>query len=102
MKRILIVEDHLGFRQALAKLFEWNTAFEDDVQTSTLAESRRRIGRMDGFEVAIIDLGLPDGGGTDLIRDLRATDPEVLILVLTQSTDPARHDRALGAEAERF
>lgn len=101
MKRVLIVEDHAGFRQALAKIFKWNTELEDDVQASTLAEGRRRIGQLDGIEVAVIDLGLPDGDGSELIKELRAAEPDVPVVVLTNSTDTERHARAVDAGAER-
>lgn len=101
MKRVLIVEEHAGFRQALAKIFKWNTTLEDDVQAATLAEGRRRIGQLNGVEVAVIDLGLPDGDGADLIRELRSPEPDVPVVVLTNSTDSERHARAVGAGAER-
>lgn len=100
MKRVLIVEDHAGFRQALARLFKWRTEIDGDVQASTLRESRSRIGDLDGVEVAVVDLGLPDGEGSDLIRDLRASDPEMTILVLTNTRDPSRHARAIEAGAD--
>jgi DNA-binding NarL/FixJ family response regulator len=100
MKRVLIVEDHAGFREALARLFEWNTEIEDDLQASTLDEGRRRIGHLDGVEMAVVDLGLPDGEGSDLIRDLRASDPDMTIVVLTNTHDPERHARALEAGAD--
>jgi DNA-binding NarL/FixJ family response regulator len=101
MKRVLIVEDHVGFREALAHVFKWRTGIEDDVQATSVGESRRRIGRLDGVDVAVVDLGLPDGDGEDLIRELRAADPNVSVLVLTKSTDPERHARALEAGAEK-
>lgn len=100
MKRVLIVEDHAGFGQALARLFEWNTEIEDGVQTSTLGEARRRIGRLDGVEIAVVDLGLPDGEGSDLIRELRASDPDVTTTVLTNTHDPERHDRTIEAGSD--
>jgi DNA-binding NarL/FixJ family response regulator len=56
MKRVLIVEDHAGFGQALARLFEWNTEIANDVQVATVDEGRRRIGRLDGVEIAVVDL----------------------------------------------
>lgn len=101
MKRILIVEDHVGFRQALAKIFEWNTEIQDDVQASTLADGRRRLGQLDGVEVAVVDPGLPDGDGTELIRELRVAEPDVPIMVLTRSADPKRHALAVDAGAEK-
>jgi DNA-binding NarL/FixJ family response regulator len=101
MKRVLLVEDHVGFREALAHIFKWETGIEDDVQATSVSESRRRIGSLDGVDVAVVDLGLPDGNGEDLIRELRASDPNVSVLVLTKSTDPERHARALEAGAEK-
>lgn len=99
MKRVLLVEDHAGFRQSLARVFKWNTDIEDDIQASTLGESRRRVGHLDGVEVAVIEIGLPDGDGVDLIRELRAANPGVSVLVLTRSLDPAHHGRAMEAGA---
>ncbi len=53
---------------------------------------------LDGdLDVAVVDLGLPDGDGTDLIAQMRKTEPDVPVLVLTLSRDPARHARALEA-----
>lgn len=54
-----------------------------------------------GVDIAILDLRLPDGSGIDLIRELRALNSGVKVIVHTASTDPAVGDRALrrGADA---
>jgi DNA-binding NarL/FixJ family response regulator len=41
-------------------------------QTGSLEEAR---GMLEGIDVAFVDLGLPDGYGGDLIRDLREANP---------------------------
>jgi DNA-binding NarL/FixJ family response regulator len=98
MKSVLLVEDHAVFRQALALILEQDTDFEEDVQAGSLAEGR---GRVNGtIDVAVIDLGLPDGDGTDLIRELREARPGVPVLALTMSQDRERHDRAFEAGAK--
>jgi DNA-binding NarL/FixJ family response regulator len=51
-----------------------------------MAEAR---GMLHGVDVAVIDLGLPDGYGPDLIDDLRAASPWAQALVLTASVDRA-------------
>jgi response regulator of citrate/malate metabolism len=37
--------------------------------------------------VAVLDLGLPDGDGVDLISDLRRANPEVGVLSLESAAD---------------
>ena len=102
MKGVLLVEDHAAFREALAKVLEWEAGFEKVPQAGSLSEGLARAGVFDGdLDVAVLNLGLPDGDGTDLISQMRSTEPEVPVLVLTLSQDPARHARALDAGAER-
>lgn len=51
--------------------------------------------------VTIIDLGLPDGQGLDLVRDL-ATGCRAMQAVVATSGDAAARDAALGAGADGF
>ncbi len=100
MKRVLLVEDHAAFREALAKVLEWKAGFERVPQAGSLSEGLARA--LDGdLDVAVVNLGLPDGDGTDLISQMRSTEPDVPVLVLILSQDPARHAQALDAGAER-
>jgi DNA-binding NarL/FixJ family response regulator len=52
-----------------------------------------------GVDVAVVDLGLPDGYGGDLIRELRAHNPQAQALVLTASLDQAEIARAVESGA---
>ncbi len=93
-----MVEDHSVFRQALSQVIKWKTDLDEDAQAGTLAEGRRRVGVRDGsIEVAVIDLGLPDGDGLDLIEEMSEAVPDVPVLVLTESRNRERHARSLGA-----
>ena len=98
MHRILLVEDHASFRQTLAFVFDQQPEFEVVAQAGSLAETR---GAMDGIEadLGVLDLSLPDGEGTELIEELRETNPEFAALVLTASLDRAEHARAVEAGA---
>ena len=49
--------------------------------------------------MAVLDLRLPDGDGTDLIGDLRAGNPHGAALLLTASLDLAVYARAVRAGA---
>jgi DNA-binding NarL/FixJ family response regulator len=52
------------------------------------------------FDVAILDLGLPDGNGADLIADLRGANPGAAVLALSASLDPRSRERATEAGAD--
>ena len=54
---------------------------------------------LDGFDVAVVDLGLPDGFGGDLIRDLRAANPHAQALVLSSTEDRSEIARAVESGA---
>lgn len=97
--RILLVEDHASFRQALAFMFEREKEFVVTGQAGTLAEARAFIRKSpDGVDVAVVDLGLPDGDGFELIEEL-STRPDVTTLVLSASLEPARFAQAVEAGA---
>jgi DNA-binding NarL/FixJ family response regulator len=81
MIRILLVEDHAIFRNALALLLGYEPDIEVVAQAGSLAEAREVL---DGrFDVAVVDLSLPDGDGRELIDELRRSSPGVSVLVLS-------------------
>lgn len=96
--RVVLVNDHTSVRELLAI----RLAAEPDIgvvgEAGTLAEARQMIRGIE-VDVAIVDLHLPDGYGTTLIRDLRATNPSASALVLTASGDRRRHAEAVAAGA---
>ena len=98
--RILLVEDHASFRQALAFMFEREPEFAVVGQAGTLAEARRFLNGSAGeTDVAVCDLALPDGDGFDLIEELATNGGGVITLVLSASLEPARFARAVEAGA---
>jgi DNA-binding NarL/FixJ family response regulator len=97
--RILLVEDHASFRQALAFMFEREDEFVVSGQAGSLAEARALLRKVpDGVDVAVVDLALPDGDGYGLIEELSSR-PGVVTLVLSASLEPARFARAVEAGA---
>ncbi len=98
--RILLIEDHASFRQALAFMFEREEEFAVVGQAGTLAEAREFLnGSADATDVAVCDLALPDGDGFDLIEELAAKGSRITTLVLSASLEPARFARAVEAGA---
>lgn len=94
--KILLVEDHASFRQALAFMFEREPEFTVTGQAGTLAEAREFV---DGVDVAVVDLGLPDGDGIELVEDFSSRRPSVATLVLSASLEPSKFAAAVEAGA---
>ena len=97
--RVLLVEDHSSFRQATASVFEREPGFEVVGQAGSLAEARRLL---EGVDVAVVDLGLPDGYGGEIIKELREKNPQAQTLVLSATLDRAEMARAVEAGAAGF
>ena len=99
-KRVLLIEDHALFREGLALLLNWELGLES-IDAGSLAEGRRVLGAAKGMaDLAIIDLDLPDGDGSELIERLHQSEPDVPIVALTADRSLARHARALEVGAE--
>ncbi len=96
VSRIMLVEDHATFREPLAFMFDREPDFEVVAQAGSVAEARQKLG---GIELAVVDLDLPDGDGTDLIGALRAVNPRGMVLVLTANANREAFARAVEAGA---
>jgi PAS domain S-box-containing protein len=92
--RILLVEDHATVREAIASSLEREAGFEIVGQAGSLAEARSILGAQQ-VDVAIIDLGLPDGYGADLIPELREASPQAQALILSVTLDRSELARAV-------
>ena len=86
--RVLVVEDEFEARERLCEAIGLDdrlrlagTADRLDAATRWLADSRHRL------DVLMIDLGLPDGSGLDLISLCQQFRPEVTIMVMTMFSD---------------
>jgi DNA-binding NarL/FixJ family response regulator len=63
--RVMLVEDHLSFRQALASLLFHEPDLEVVTQAGSLTQARQMFGTP--LDITEVDLGLPDGDGRELI-----------------------------------
>lgn len=100
MKRVLLVEDHGSFRRAFALFLERDADLKVVGEAGSVAEGLALARGDTRFDVAVVDLGLPDGDGVDLIRELRRGQPDASILVLTVSLTRDHLARARDAGAD--
>lgn len=94
--QVLLVEDHVAVREAIADILQREPGFEVAGEAGSVAEAKQLLRDVD---VALVDLGLPDGYGGDVIRDLKAVNPAAHALVLTASLDRQEIARAVEAGA---
>lgn len=96
MARLLLVDDDPYLLQALRKLFQGAGYY--CATASSAAEVRGTFLRPEtdpAYDLLLLDVGLPDGDGFSLCRQLRARH-HLPILMLTARCDPA--DRVVGLE----
>ncbi len=94
--QVVLVDDHLAFRQPLAFMLMREPDITIIGQAATVAEARPLLSQAD---IALIDLDLPNGEGIELIEDLCAVNPQAGALVLTGYGTNVAMARAVEAGA---
>lgn len=103
-KRILLVEDDASFRgvftHALGEALATEGLEVAFVEAGSLAEARVRL-REGSLDIALIDVGMPDGNGLDLVGEINdgGVGPRIPSLVLTAGLDTSVAGRAIEAGA---
>jgi DNA-binding NarL/FixJ family response regulator len=97
MIRVLVVDDRIDFRLAFVGLLEGQPDLEVVSQAGSLAEARTML---EGVDVALIDRGLPDGDGLELIGPLRAVNPGARVFVISSTVEMIHPTDAAQAGAE--
>jgi len=97
MSRVLMVEDHALYRQVIILLLEMQPDIEVVGGAGSLSEARTML---EGVDVAILDRGLPDGDGLELIDELHEASPGVKVLVINVLEELAKPQEVLEAGAD--
>ncbi|OOG59598.1 response regulator transcription factor [Rhodanobacter sp. C03] len=79
----LIVEDHPAMRQRLLQLVVGLTGSDAQITTANSIASAKALLDEDASGVALIDIGLPDGNGIELIAWLHIHRPQVTSVVIS-------------------
>ena len=99
--KVLLVDDHELIRHGLRRAFERADDVEVVAEAASLSEARAALARHVP-EVLVCDIGLPDGSGIDLVREVRAADKSIGIVVLTMYSGDDQVLAALDAGASAF
>lgn len=101
IKNILILEDVRQSRELLAEIVGRIFDTPRIVKEPTLHGARRAC-RSESFDLALVDLSLPDGEGTVLLRLLAAEQPDCLCVVTTAMAADSAIIGALAAGAQGY
>jgi len=92
--RLLVVEDEATLARHLQRGLQ-EAAWVVDV-CGTVDDAWARL-RLDPYDLVVLDLGLPDADGSELLRRLRSAAMDVPVLILTARGSV--HDRVAGLNA---
>jgi DNA-binding NarL/FixJ family response regulator len=95
---VLIIDDHPLVRQGLASLLTLESWVDQVIEAATGQEAAELV-VTERVQIAVVDLGLPDVDGVELVRRLRRLSPQTAVVVLTMSRDDALVRRCLAAGA---
>ncbi len=99
LTRLLLVEDDRGLAAGLASALRLEGSQVD------LADSGRealRLARSAPYDACILDLGLPDRDGVEVLREMRANAFAFPVLILTARDAPGDRIRGLDAGADDY
>lgn len=93
---LLVVDDEVSLRDFLSIVFE-EAGWHVDAAGS-VAEARVAMARHEP-DVVLCDLMLPDGSGIDLLKDIKAQNPSIGVVMITAHTSTQSAVEALKAGA---
>lgn len=101
MKTVLVVEDLPDARALLCNLAEKTFPEARILSAGTLAQAKHRLHEAVP-DLVLVDIGLPDGSGIELIRGLARTHPETVCVVTTVLGDDGHIVGAFSAGAQGY
>ena len=101
IERVLILEDIRQSREFLAAIVARILNTSEIIKEATLRGAEHACGRY-SFDLALVDLSLPDGDGTTLLRKLTAEQPDCICVVTTVMATDSTIVGALAAGAQGY
>jgi len=101
MIKVLLVDDHALFRQGLRELLAKAADIRVVAEAGSYAQAVEML-RAHPISVVVADLSMPGRDGIDLIAYIKASNPEVSVLVLTMHEDCEYAARALRSGASGY
>ena len=100
-QNILIVEDHELTRFGLKTTFE-NVDYIDNIYEADSAETAIQVFNENNIDIIIMDLGLPNMNGIEATKQIRSSNKDVKIIILTSHNDEKEVLNSLKAGANAY
>jgi DNA-binding NarL/FixJ family response regulator len=101
VQRIVLVDDHAVVRAGLRRLLEDAPGVEVVGEAGTAKEAVEQV-EIKRPDVVVLDIGLPDADGLDIVETLRAKGRGSRVLVLSMHDEPERVERSFAAGADGY
>ncbi len=100
--RFLIIDDHPLFREALHSAVQMTHPDADTMEARSIAEAMELLAGAKPFDLALLDLSMPDVHGFDGLLQLRTRFPRLPVLVVSGHEDAKIISEALSYGAAGF
>ena len=96
--RVLVVDDHPAFREALTSALGLVDEIEVAGEAGSGLDACREAAEIEP-DVVLLDLSMPDLSGFDTMQRIHERDPALPVVILTANADPdvEAHARRAGA-----
>jgi DNA-binding NarL/FixJ family response regulator len=101
MHLILIVDDHAYARNLMREIMHNIFEHARIEEAASLAQARQLI-KQHNFNLALIDISLPDGSGIDLVKEIVSTEAQTYIVMATIYDDDQHLFASLRAGASGY
>jgi DNA-binding NarL/FixJ family response regulator len=99
--KILVIDDHPLVREWLANLIKQWPDFRICGETGNVAEALQLV-NLTNPDIAIVDISLASGSGIELIKNIKVSHADVIVLVLSMHDELLYAERALRAGASGY
>ncbi len=96
---VLIIDDDLALLESAQAIIE-SAGYA--VQTAETARDAIRKAKSDWFDIALLDIDLPDMQGTELLQQLQAIKPRMIKIMVTGSASLENAIQCVNLEAKAY
>ena len=100
--KVLVIDDHALVRDALRGVLKELRGEASVVEAPDWREATRQIEKTPDLDLVLLDLGLPDRDGFEILAELRERYPAISVVVLSGRNDRESVARALDLGALGF